>query len=189
VDIDIDTISTFDITKVIGTAVRATKLQDNKLKKHPVGIYLQYMAQDPLTKRAAIPYDIADKYGYTKIDILHLSALDVFDDKEQIKVLLKVQPDWSLLETEENVNKLFQIANHFKIINRIKPKNIMELADCIAFIRPGKFKWLQLYNINKKIAREKLYTKELSSDYKKSHAVAYAHIIFIQLHLLKAGVI
>jgi hypothetical protein len=182
-DIDID-VQQCKITDIF-TAVPAARFADNKIHKHPVGYYFQNIPVDPVSKFAAIPYEESTDYGYFKIDFLHLSVLDQFTSKQEIKQYLKQEPDWSLLADPQQVAKLFQIHSHFKLIDTIKPKSINELADCIALIRPGKRFLLDKYLTDKTETCKLLYTKTASSDYRKSHAIAYAHVIVLQLHLIK----
>lgn len=189
-DIDIDFPSTFDPLTVFD-AVRASMVKNGKLSKHPVGIYFQNIPVDPLTGLSAIPYDAAEEQGYFKIDFLHLTVLDHFETKEEIRQLSKIPPDWSLLEDRDVVGKLFQVGRHYETISKVKPKSVQDLADVIALIRPGKRSLLPAYIKDKKAVRPHLYTKpeDGSMYYKKSHAVAYALTIVLQLHLIKGGIL
>lgn len=187
-DIDIDTKSEFD-AKSIFDCVYASRIFNNELHKHPVGVHFQNIPVDEITNLSAIPFDKISDYGYYKIDMLHVSVYDIFDNKQQIKALLKKEPDWNILYKKENVSKLFQLSKHFDLVNILKPKSIMDIADCIALIRPGKMELLAKYTNNKELARKQLYERQRSSDYKKSHAVAYAHIVVLQLHLIKYGIL
>lgn len=187
-DIDIDTTSSFD-PKSIFNCTYASRIFNNELCKHPVGVHFQNIPVDDVTKLSAIPFDHIADYGFYKIDMLHLSVLDIFDNKQQIKALLKKEPNWSLMLYKENVQKLFQLSKHYDLVKLLKPKSIMDIADCIALIRPGKMDLLAKYMSDKESARKLLYTKTSTSDYKKSHAVAYAHIVVLQLHLIHAEII
>jgi DNA polymerase III alpha subunit len=188
-DIDIDVQTSFNPTDIFNV-VQASMIQNGIIRKHPVGVYFQNIPQDPISKLAAIPYEYTDEFDYFKVDFLHLSILDMFDSKQQIRLLLKKEPDWELLKDPEIVSKLFQIAKHYEIINSTQPRSVNDLADCIALIRPGKRYLLNDYIKDKYYIRNnKLYVKERDSDYKKSHAVAYANIIVLQLHLIKLGTI
>lgn len=189
-DIDLDLQTSFNPLDYFD-AVVASMEQNSVLKKHPAGIYFQDIPKDNISGLSAIPYKEAEELGYVKFDLLHLSILDMFEDKEEIRILIKQEPDWSLLEVEENVEKLFQIHNNFKIIQAIKPKSVIDLADCLALIRPGKRKFLKAYLVNKDAVRAVLYMKNNSDSYifKKGHAIAYALTIVLQLHLIKAGLL
>lgn len=187
-DIDIDVQSTFDPSTLFNV-VKASRVQDGKLLKHPVGVYFQNIPADPVTGLSAIPHEHTDDYRYFKIDMLHLHILNLFDSKEQIKSLLRKAPDWDILKHESNVVKLFQLSKHFYLVNKMNPRSILDIADCIAIIRPGKRILLDKYIADRVNTRKLLYQKTSDSDYKRSHAVAYAHIVILQMHLITAGII
>jgi len=191
VDIDIDFPTSFDPLDIFDQAVRASMIKNGELTKHPAGAYLQNIAKDKVTGLAAIPYKQAEEMGYFKIDFLHLSVLDYFDSKDEIRALLKVDPDWSILQDEEQVSKLFQIHNHFKVLDLIKPTSVEELADAIALIRPAKRQLQHAYTKNKQLIRQELYIRPDDDQYyfKKSHSIAYALTIVLQLHLIKGGIL
>lgn len=187
-DIDIDFPTTFDPTKIFNQIVPASMIKDNDLVKHPCGYYFQEMPVDPITKLAAIPYEEAEVLGYFKLDFLHLSPLDYVSSKQEIRELIHQEPDWSLLEDERVIVRLFQISKHAELIKLLHPTSIQELADSIALIRPGKKHLIPAYLRNKDGIRPELY-KRVSSGYyfKKSHAISYALTIVLQLHLIAAG--
>jgi len=148
-DIDIDLQTDFDPTKYFTNAIRASLVKDGELTKHSAGIYFQPIPVDKVTGLAAIPYEQAEQVGYFKFDFLHLSTLNYFETKEQIRTLIKIPPDWTLLENKDNVSKLFQISKHFDLISQVKPRSVQDMADCIALIRPGKRKLLHAYLKNR----------------------------------------
>lgn len=188
-DIDIDTTSNFIPKNIFTDCVYASRVMNDELMKHPVGVHFQNIPTDPVTKLSAIPYNHISEYGYFKIDMLHVSVLDEFSSKQDIKKLLKKEPNWDILLDNSHTHKLFQLNRHYELLKKVKPRTIMELADCIALIRPGKMVLLNKYIANKSFIRPILYQKQNSSDYKKSHAVAYAHIVVLQLHLIQAGLL
>lgn len=191
-DIDIDAKTTFDPLTIFEEAIRASMVKDQKLIKHPAGVYFQNIPKDLVTGLSAIPYQQAEELGYTKIDFLHLSILDHFDSKQQIKDLMKKEPNWDLLLCETIVKKLFQLANHYDVVKFIKPRTIEDIADCIAIIRPGKRHLLEQYDSsNKEKFRKKLYERDSQNHYayKKGHAISYAMTVVLQLHLIQKGVI
>lgn len=190
-DVDIDFPPDFDPLDYFDEAVRASMVTDGALKKHPAGAYFQNIPKDGLTSLAAIPHKEAEELGYFKIDFLHLNVLSYFDNKDEIRALLRIDPDWKLLLDEDNVAKLFQINKHFKIVKRIKPQSIIELADCIALIRPGKRHLLQPYLKDKDVVRRELYRRPDDGGYyyKKGHAVSYAMVIVLQLHLIAGQIL
>lgn len=166
--------------------------KDGKFTSHTCGIYFQDVPTDPLTGLSAVPYDVAEELGYFKIDFLHLYVYDHFSSREEIRELMKLEPDWTLLEIPSVVAQLFQLGKHFDTISQVKPKSIIELADCISLIRPQKKFLMKYYLQNReKTRRDHLYNYEDGEGYafKKAHAVAYAFVIVLQLHLIKAGII
>lgn len=187
-DIDIDLKTSFDPKTIFKDAVPASRVQDDELKKHPCGYYFQTVPVDSVTGLAAIPYEEAEVLGYFKIDLLHLSALDMFESKAEIRKLIRKTPDWTLLLQARNVEKLFHIQKHAKLLSTVQPKTIQELADCIALIRPGKKHLLPDYIRNREKMRPELYTKtEDGYSFKRSHAISYAIMIVLQLHLIAQG--
>lgn len=190
-DIDIDFSTTFDPLTIFKNGIRASMVKNNELVKHPAGVYLQSIPIDPITNLAAIPYEKAEQLGYFKIDFLHLSLLDNFETKHQIRTLLKKSPDWELLEHEEHVSKLFQLHRHFSLVSQVKPQSVEELADCIALIRPRKRALLPAYLKDKNEARRFIYRQgdDDKSAFRKSHAIAYSLTIVLQLHLIKGGIL
>lgn len=188
-DIDIDFPTSYNPKSIFPDVTYASMIKDNKLVKHPAGVYFQKIPTDSVTNLSAIPYDEAENLNYTKIDFLHLSVLDAFNTKEEVRTLLKKEPNWDLLKSRTIVEKLFQIGKHFDVIDFIQPTSVQDLADCIALIRPGKKHLIQQYDPNNKERfRKKLYAKDSDTySYKKGHAISYAMTIVLQLHLIQKG--
>jgi hypothetical protein len=187
-DIDIDCQSTFDPTTLFDV-VQASMVKNGELVRHPVGVYFQEIPKDRITGLSAIPYDAAEEVGYFKIDFLHLSVLDSFGNKEEIRALSRIPPDWNLLSSKSIVSKLFQLANHYDIVTVVQPRSVQELADCVALIRPGKRNLLKGYLKDRVNVRPLLYEKTDKYFFKRSHAIAYAVTIVLQLHLIKGGLL
>jgi DNA polymerase III alpha subunit len=187
-DIDIDTSPEFQPEKVFPRWIRASVLRDGDLAPHPCGVYPQIIPIDPVTELAAIPYDAAEELKYLKIDFLHLHVYSHFKSRDEIDALLKIEPDWTLLQVPSNHPKLFQLAKHGDILMKLKPASIMDLADVIALIRPGKRQLVPLYEKSKELARSVLWTANDSGySFKKSHALSYAYVLVLQLHLIEQG--
>lgn len=186
-DIDIDTRTDFDPLTVFKSAVRASVARDGELTPHPCGYYLQALPKDPITGLAAAPYELAEDLGCFKIDFLHLGVYDSFTSREDVKRLAATEPDWVLLQIPSVVRELFQLSKHLELLQTVKPESVIELADCLALIRPQKRYLLDFYMKDPEACRLLLYTKEPGDAYafKKAHAIAYALVIVLQLHLLK----
>lgn len=184
-DIDIDTRSKFDPINVFEQTIPASMVTPTGMTKHPVGVYFQRVNQSPFNL-ACVPYKIAPAFGMFKVDFLHLSLLDHFSSKDEVRQLASTDPDWRLLEDEGVVSSLFQLHGHFDVVDHIKPRSVQELADCIALIRPGKRQLVQRYHDNPTATRQELYKLPLPKGcFKKAHAIAYALNVIIQLHLIE----
>lgn len=188
-DIDIDTPTTFEPLSMFPTAIKASQVHNEKITKHPAGAYFQTIPIDPISGLSAIPYDRAEDYGFFKVDFLHLSLLDYFDNKKQLRKLMNTEPDWSLLQDEAAVSQLFQLRNSLDLLRFIKPTSVEEIADCIALIRPAKIHLQDKYVLNKEQTKKELYQMPLPPGcFKRAHAIAYAFNVIVQLHLLKNGI-
>jgi len=188
-DVDIDFPTSFKPTSIFDWT-RASIVKNGYLSPHPCGVYPQRISVDPVSKLSAIPYEQAEKLGYFKVDMLHLGVYDHFSSREEIEELLKIEPDWGLLLVPTEQKKLFQLSNHGEVLNVVKPRSVEELADVLALIRPGKKQFLKLYQAQREVCRRTLYAKDESGyAFKKSHSVAYALVIVLQLHLISAGIL
>jgi hypothetical protein len=185
VDIDIDLKTTFNPDDVFNNIVHASIEENGKLQKHQAGVYFQNIPVDKDTKLSAIPYNRSEDAGYTKIDLLHVSLLDNFSSKAQIKKLIDKEPNWDHFKDKDIVSKLFHIGNHFDIVDMVKPTSVLELSDIMALIRPGKRHLLEPYINSPKTTRKELYTKVIPSDMRKSHTIPYALLIVAQLNLME----
>jgi DNA polymerase III alpha subunit len=185
VDVDVDVTPSFRPEKHFPNWVKAAVLKDQKLTAHPCGVYPQAIAKDPLSGLAAIPYDDAEELGFLKVDFLHLDFYKNFSTRQEIDDLLKIDPDWTMLQLPSTWPKLFQLSKHGELLAKVKPKSIIELADCMALIRPGKKGLIGLYMKEREACRRALYAKDESGySFKKSHACAYALVVILQLHLI-----
>ena len=190
-DVDIDLKTSFDPLDYFPTAIKASRVQDGVLKPHPAGAYFQNIPKDKITGFAAIPFREAEDEGYFKIDFLHLSLLDNFESKEEIRILLKKEPEWAMLHDPKVVEQLFQIHKHYNLVTQVNPQSVQDLADCIALIRPAKRYLLNYYLKDRIATRKALYQKPDDGRpyFKKPHAISYALTIVLQLHLINAGVL
>lgn len=186
-DIDIDLAPNVDVEGLFRRAVRASRVEENELKEHPVGMYFQDIPVDPVTHWAAIPYNHAEDFGYYKIDMLTVNMLKHFDSKEEMRRLQDKEPDWTLLDREEVVKTLFHLGKHFDVVRKVKPRSVQQLADVFALIRPNKRPLLNKYLEDPDKYRVELFTKRDSKDMRKAHAIPYALMIVLQLHLIKQG--
>jgi DNA polymerase III alpha subunit len=181
-DIDIDFA---DRSKALEHFKHATAAIDDNgtFKKHNTGIYCTSIPYNPLTGLSTIDYKTAEDRGYFKIDFLNVSVYEKVKDRDHLKTLMETEPLWDLLLQDDFTNLLFHVNGHGSLLRQMKPSSIEELAMCLALIRPAKKHlvgrtWTEI--------GQEIWTKPENGEYyfKKAHAVAYAHVIVVQMNLI-----
>jgi hypothetical protein len=186
-DIDIDFLDRAKVLDVIKNVPAAIKDENGAFKKHNTGAYCHSIPFNPLTGTASIDYKEAEDRGYFKIDFLNVSAYKGVRDEAHLQQLLSTEPLWDLLEQKEFTDLLFQISGHHSILAQAKPKTILELAAVLAMIRPAK---RHLIGQDWDTIMKEVWIKPTGDEYyfKKAHAVAYAHVIVVQMNLICEGI-
>lgn len=179
-DVDIDVSNRDDVLALFPEhTVAAIK---NKVK-HNSGVYFQRIPKLPVENISAIDYKTAQRDGWFKIDFLNNSIYTQVKSEDHLNQLINTEPMWELLEHREVVEQLYHINNHYALVAKYKPKSIMQLAMLLAIIRPAK-----KHLIGKSwddIEKEVWVTPETNEYFfKKSHSVAFASAIVVQLNLL-----
>ena len=182
-DIDIDFGSRDHLLNLI-QHVPASMRNVNPIRKHPTGVYITDIPYDPVNDMAAIDYDEAEKRGYFKLDLLNVHVYNQVKDEEHLYQLMQ-EPDWSLLNSKDFVEKLIHLGNQYDNLRKMpEPINtIPRLAMFLAVIRPAK---RHLIGRTWKEVNETVWDK--GSDgyaFKRSHAVAYSHLVVVHMNLLK----
>jgi hypothetical protein len=181
-DIDIDFTDRDQALQLFNHTV-ASRLEETKLVKHNTGVYLHEVEVDPITGLCNIPYNIAEEQRYFKIDFLNVGLYKGVRDEAHLIQLMETEPLWDLLEQDEFTQNLFHVNGHGSILRQSKPRSIEELAAVLAMIRPAK-----RYLIGKDwtTVMMEVWKKPENDDYyfKKAHAIAYAHVIVVQMNLI-----
>ena len=184
IDIDFaDRTRALDVFKTVTAAI-----DDNgTFKKHNTGIYCTAIPYNPITGISTIEYKQAERRGYFKIDFLNVGVYEGVKDRKHLLELMETEPLWDLLLQDDFVNLLFHVNGHGSILRQMEPKSIEELAAVLAMIRPAK-----RYLIGKDwtTVMTEVWTKPENDEYyfKKAHAVAYAHVVVVQMNLICEGV-
>jgi hypothetical protein len=181
-DIDIDFIDREQALKLF-THTPASRLDNGKIVKHNTGVYLHEVPVDPISGLCAVPYDRADAEGYFKIDFLNVGIYKGVRDEDHLVYLMNQEPLWDLLLDDEFTNNLFHVNGHGNILRQMKPDSIEKLAAVLAVIRPAK---RSLIGKEWSVVLADVWTKPTNNEYyfKKSHAIAYAHAIAVQMNLI-----
>jgi len=185
-DVDIDTADRNQVLKHFDY-VTASIHRGKTIKKHNSGVYLQGIPVDPLSGFSRIDYKDAEKQGWFKVDILNNTIYQYIRDQDHLKKLMHREPMWELLEHDDIINRLYHINGHSELVMQYKPTSTMELAMLLAIIRPAK---KHLVGKSFDEIAESVWDKPADNSYyfKKSHSVAFAKVIEVQMNLLADGV-
>ena len=182
-DVDIDFFDRDGTLKLFKHAP-ASIIKDDKIEKHKTGVYFHAVPTHPVTGHSTLDYKKAEDRGYFKIDCLNVNIYKNIKSEQELVELMIQEPDWNMLKDPKIVENLFHLNSHFNIVSKLEPKNIEQLAAVLAIIRPAKRHLM--YKEWKDILTD-VWVKPTDGSYffKKSHAVAYAHAIVVQMNLVK----
>ena len=176
-DIDIDLKNREDVLSIL----KHIPASLNGEKKHNTGVYFNNIPVNPFTGVSSIDYKDAESRNYFKLDLLNVSVYENVNSNNHLEELIQQEPVWELLEHKEIVEQLFHIHNHYDIVKQLKPNSIEQLAAVLAVIRPAK-RYLLKKGWDK--INDEVWVKPDDDSYffKKSHAIAYAIAIVVQLN-------
>ena len=156
------------------------------IRRHNTGVYITDIPYDPVHDMSALDYTEAEERGYFKLDLLNVHVYNQVRDENHLVELMR-EPDWTLLQDNKFVEQLIHLSNHYDSLCKMpEPINsIPRLAMFLAVIRPGKKHLIgKTYNEISKTIWDK---EEGTYTFKKSHAVAYAHLVVVHMNLLQHG--
>lgn len=181
-DIDVDFADRSQALKCLKN-IAASRIENNKIVKHNTGIYFHEVPFDPVKNMCSISHEQAEEQGYFKIDFLNVNIYKDVRDEEHLMRLMETEPLWDLLEQDDFVDLLFHINGYGHVLRQMKPKNIEQLAAVLAIIRPSK-KYLVGKDWNTVLAE--VWQRPSNNEYyfKKSHSIAYAMAIVVQMNLI-----
>ena len=181
-DVDIDFFDR-DNTLKLFKHTPASMIRGDKTEKHKTGVYFHAIPTNPITGNASLDYKKAEDRGYFKIDCLNVNIYKQVKSEQELVELMIQEPDWDMLTDQKTVDNLFHLNGHFNIVSKLKPRNIEQLAAVLAIIRPAKRHlmhkdWVDIMN--------EVWVKPTDGSYffKKSHAVAYAQAIVVQMNFI-----
>lgn len=181
-DVDIDFYDRDGVLKLF-KHTPASMIKDGKTEKHKTGVYFHACPEHPVTGHSTLDYKKAEDRGYFKIDCLNVNIYkDVKSEQELVELMIQ-EPDWDMLKDPKVVENLFHLNGHFNIVSKLEPRNIEQLAAVLAIIRPAK---RHLMHKDWKDIMAAVWVRPSDGSYffKKSHAVAYAQAIVVQMNLM-----
>lgn len=182
-DVDIDFGDRDKILKVIPHTVAAMR-KVNPIRNHATGIHVTDIPYDPVNNIASIDYSEAEQRGYLKLDLLNVHIYNHVRDEQHLNELMR-EPDWSKLNDKKFVEKLIHLSNHYWSLKKMPEPvdSIPRLAMFLAVIRPSK---KHLIGKSWKEVSQTIWDKdETGYSFKKSHAIAYAHLVVVHMNLIE----
>jgi DNA polymerase III alpha subunit len=163
--------------------IRARREDDGKILKHNTGVYMHEVPFDPVNNLCSVEYDKAEDQGLFKLDFLNVSLYQGIRDEKHLIELMEREPLWELLEQEDFTNLLFHVNGHGRILQKLKPASVEQLAAVLAMIRPAK---RHLIDQTWPVIMTEVWKKPEGDEYffKKSHATAYAVAVVVQMNLI-----
>lgn len=185
IDSDID-LDVGDRDKVLALIkhIPAAMRKVDPIRKHNSGVYITEIPYDPVHNMSSLDYAEADKRGYFKLDVLNMHVYNQVRDEDHLIELMR-EPDWKLLTDRKFVEQLVHLNNAYYAIERMPEPidSIPRLSMFLAVIRPSK---KHLIGKTWKEIAPTVWDKDPNGySFKRSHSVAYAHLVVVHMNLLK----
>lgn len=182
-DIDID-FGNRDLILQYIRHIPAAMRNVSPMRKHNTGVYVTEVPYDALNDMANIDYTEAEDRGYVKLDFLNVHVYQEIKSEQELTGLMK-EPNWKLLNKKEFVEQLVHLGNHYNNLQKMPEPvdSIPRLAMFLACIRPAK-----KHLIGKpwhEVARTVWDKTDDGYSFKKSHSVAYAHLVVVHMNYLE----
>jgi len=163
----------------------ASILRDGQLVPHNTGVYVTDIPQDPFTGLASVDYESAEDRGYMKLDLLNVSLYTQIKNEAHLQELMNTEPLWDLLYEPEFCGQLIHINNHYRTLIKMPEAvtSIARMAMFLSVIRPAK---RHLIGLPWAEVAQTVWERPADDEYyfKKSHSVAYAHLVAVHMNLL-----
>jgi hypothetical protein len=184
-DIDIDLANRDQVLALIDHTA-ASQRKNDQLVRHNSGVYVTHIPRDTLNGYASIDYQQAEQRGYFKIDLLNNTVYQLIRDQQHYDQMLATTPPWQRLQDQQFVQKIVHINNAWDQLQRMPEPvdSLARMAMFIAVIRPAK-RYLQGKPWRE--VAERIWLAEQDGYYfKKSHSVAYSHLVALHMNLVHA---
>ena len=181
-DIDIDFADRQQVLDLLNVTP-ASIIRDGKLTRHNTGVYATDIPVDPFSGSASLDYNVAEDRGYMKLDLLNVHVYKQVKNEEHLVTLMQ-EPDWTKLYDPAICAQLIHVNNHYDTLLKMPEPvdSIPRLAMFLAVIRPAK---RHLIGRTWKDVSATVWDKvEGEYAFKRSHSVAYAQLVVVNLNLL-----
>ena len=162
---------------------KASAIKNDVVSKHATGVYFTDIPHD-VSGYSTLDYKVAEARGYFKVDFLNVSVYESVKSEEHLVRLMTTEPAWERLYEKDFCEKLIHVGNYCDVISNLPDviDTIPRMAMFLAMIRPGK-----KHLIGKQWAEVAATVWDKVEDgytFKKSHAIAYAHLVVVHMNLL-----
>jgi len=177
-DIDID----FADRAQVLTRIPHTPARLETGKQHNTGVYFTDIPR-AIDGFATVHHKQAEGMGYFKLDMLNVGIYSSIRDEVHLVELMTQEPNWARLwEDKEYCEKITHIGNHHNTINSMRPDTIPRMAMFLAVMRPGKS---NLRNKPWDEINASVWDRDVKGyTFRKSHAIAYSHLVVVHMNLL-----
>lgn len=154
------------------------------IRKHASGVYVTSIPYDSINDMSTLDYVEAEKRGYFKLDLLNVHLYNQVNDEEHLKSLMR-EPNWKMLNDKGTVKHLIHMNNSYNLLQQMPEPvdSIPRLAMFLAVIRPAK---RHLVGKTWKEISETVWDRDTDGYvFRKSHAIAYAHLVVVNMNLMK----
>lgn len=178
-DVDIDFADRTQLLKY----VRGTTARLENGNKHNTGVYFTDIprAHDGI---ATVDHKSAEQLGYFKLDLLNVGVYEQVKNETHLNELMQ-EPIWDLLQERSFFEELIHVGKHYDTMKKMpEPINsIPRMAMFLAVIRPAK---RHLIGKTWSEVGETIWLKagQDSYSFKKSHSVAYAHLVVVHMNII-----
>lgn len=182
-DVDIDLADRNQLLAVIRHTPAAI-LKDEIWTKHNSGVYVTDIPSNPLNGWATISYKEAEARGYQKIDFLNVHLYQKIRDEAHLQQLMATEPSWDKLNDRLFCEQLMHLNGSYDLLQRLPESitSVEQLAMFLAIIRPSKRHLVS--KTWQEIAKTVWDRDEDGYVFRKSHAIAYAHLVAVNIVLL-----
>jgi len=182
-DIDIDFADRTAVLEKVQYYTSAAIIRNDNLVKHNTGVYFTNVPKDPIMDVCSLDHKDAEDRGYFKLDLLNVNVYSKVKSETHLIDLMFTEPPWERLAEKEYCEQVIHIGNQYDLIKKMMPDTIPRMAMFLSVIRPAK---RHLIGKPWKVIGETVWEVPTDGSYyfKKSHAIAYAHLVVVNMNLI-----
>ena len=164
--------------------IPASMIRNQNLVKHNSGVYFHAVPIDSITVLSSLEYNLANAAGFYKIDFLNVGIYQQIKSEQHLVELMNHEPNWDQLYDHDFCSRLIHVGNHYSTLIKMPEKvnSIVTMSMFLAVIRPGKRQLIGQHW--QEISQTVWDNTNDGYAFKRSHAIAYAHLVKVHMNLL-----